>query len=139
MRERTEERRKLFIERVKRICQSTGGKVKEHSARVIKDGPMRAVDGGWRRGGGVSGCDTISVGPMGVEGRGGGGGLSSFQRQDKQGNESVIISRNCLPLCFSSPRPSTCLRSLAGHGLIKDAHCPKERHKVRISNPLLST
>lgn len=46
--------------------------MKEHSARVIKDGPMRAVDGGWRRGGGVSGCDTISVGPMGVERRGGG-------------------------------------------------------------------
>lgn len=66
---------------------------------------------------------------MRVEGRGG-GGLSSFQRQNKQGNESVIISRNCLPLCLSSPRPSTHLRSLAGHALIKDFHCPKERHKV---------
>lgn len=32
----------LFIERVKQICESTGVKVKEHGARVIKDGPMRA-------------------------------------------------------------------------------------------------
>lgn len=57
---------------------------------------------------------------MGNEGK---GGLSfSFQRQDKQGNESVIISRNCLPLCLSSPGSSIRLCSLAGHGLIKDFH-----------------
>lgn len=73
---------------------------------------------------------------MGMEGR---WGLSfSFQRQDKQGNESVIISRNCLPLCFSTPGSSTRLRSLAGHGLIKDFHCPKERQRERIFNSLLS-
>lgn len=49
-----EERRKLFIERVKQICQSTGAKVKEHGARVIKDGPIRALEGccrGWGEGG----------------------------------------------------------------------------------------
>lgn len=74
-------------------------------------------------GGGVSGCDTISGGPMGVESR---GGFSfSFQRQDKQGNESVIISRNCLPLCLSSPGLSPRLRSLVGNGLIKECHCLK--------------
>lgn len=57
-------------------------------------------------------------------GQGAGGSLSlSFQRQDKQGNESVIISRNCLPL------PGLCARphSLAGYGQIKDGHCPNKR------------
>lgn len=69
----------------------------------------------------------------------GGGEVSfSFQRQDKQGNESVIISRNCLPLCLPSARLSTHVSSLAGHGLIKDFPCPKERHKVRMFNLLLS-
>ena len=37
-----------------------------------------------------------------MEGRMAGGGVSfSFLKQDKHGNESVIISRNCLPLRVS--------------------------------------
>lgn len=47
--------------------------MKEQSARVIKDGPMRASDGDWQcvcvlKGVG-GGCYTISVGPMGVGGK----------------------------------------------------------------------
>lgn len=102
--------------------------MKERGARVIKGGPMRASDGCCQRGL-VSGYDTISGGPMRVEGR---GSLFLFQRQDKQGNESIIISRNCLPLCLSSPGLSICLRSLAGHGLIKEFHCPKDRQRKTI-------
>lgn len=100
--------------------------MKERGTRVINGGPIRALGGCWR---GVSSCDTISGGPMGVEGR---GSLFLFQRQDKQGNESIIISRNCLPLCLSSPGLPICLHSLAGHGLIKEFHCPQDRQKERM-------
>lgn len=64
------------------------------------------------------------------------GALYSFQRQDKQGNESVMISRNLLPLRLPSAGPSS--RSLTGHGLIKRPSLFQREEQVRILSPLLS-
>lgn len=67
------------------------------------------------------------------------GALSSFQRQDKQGNESVIISRNCLPLRLPSAGLSSRLQSLTGCGLIKRPSLFRREEQVRIFSPWLPT
>lgn len=69
--------------------------------QMFKSGPtmiQKRVAGAYRGGGGV-------------ERRAVGVGVSLFQRHDKQGNESVIISRNCLP-SSSSPQQTLSLHSL---------------------------
>lgn len=69
-RKRTEERRKLFIERVKRIWPRAPPRKEWRSARVIKGGPMGASGRGWH-----SSCVCVCVAAQivwvlsGVEGR----------------------------------------------------------------------
>lgn len=111
--------------------------MKEHGASVITG----RTNGGltWVLSAeGLRGRGTMSEGAMRVKQR----GSFSFQKHDKRGNESVIISRICLSLGLApppSPGPSTLLRSLVANGPIKEFHCPTGRQREWTIRSVLST